>query len=352
MKKKIILIAVLSIVVIGLGVIIFGNKSDSKTISGAGATFPQPFYNAAFIRYEHLTHVKVTYGGIGSGGGIRSLKDKVVDFGASDAFLSDKELKEMPAPVVHIPTCCGAVVIAFNLPGIKQIKLTPDVLAGIFSGKIKNWNNDELKKINQGIHFPNKAIVVIHRSDGSGTTNMFTDYLSRVNAEWKAKIGSGKTVNWPVGIGAKGNPGVAGTIHQTVGSIGYVGSEYAFAEHQPAALLQNKSGRFIEASVASASAAAKCTIPADTRVMLNNSSAKDAYPIAGFTWLLLYKDQAYNHRSFAQAQATLKLIDWMLGSDAQGIASKVSYAPLPPAVAARAKAILRTITYKGKRVLK
>ncbi|MFA6727054.1 MAG: phosphate ABC transporter substrate-binding protein PstS [Prevotella sp.] len=352
MKKRIILVAVLAIIALGLVITILSKNAGSKTISGAGATFPQPFYNAAFITYGHLAHVKVTYGGIGSGGGIRSLKDKVVDFGASDAFLSDKEMNEMPAPVVHIPTCCGAVVIAFNLPGIKQIKLTPDVLAAIFSGKIKNWNSTELKKINSGIHFPNKAIVVIHRSDGSGTTNMFTDYLSKVDAAWRAKIGSGKTVNWPVGIGAKGNPGVAGAIHQTVGSIGYVGSEYAFAQHQPSALVQNKSGNFIEASVASVSAAAQCAIPADTRVMLNNSSAKDAYPIAGFTWLLLYKNQAYNNRSFAQAQATLKLVDWMLDHDAQKIASKVNYAPLAPNVAAKAKAILRTITYNGKRVLK
>jgi phosphate transport system substrate-binding protein len=345
MKKSIILVALLSIITLG-------NKVCAKTISGAGATFPQPFYNAAFITYEHLTHVKVTYGGIGSGGGIRSLKDKIVDFGASDAFLSNKEMKEMPAPVVHIPTCCGAVVIAFNLPGIKQIKLTPGVLAGIFSGKIRNWNNAALKRINRGIRFPNRAIVVIHRSDGSGTTNMFTDYLSKVDVAWRRKIGSGKTVNWPVGIGAKGNPGVAGTIHQTVGSIGYVGSEYAFAQHQPSALLQNKSGRFIKASIASTSAAAKRAIPSDTRIMLNNSSAKDAYPIAGFTWLLLYKNQAYNNRSFDQAQATLRLIDWMLGHNAQKIASKVNYAPLAPSVAARAKAILRTITYRGKRVLK
>lgn len=326
--------------------------AKAQSISGAGATFPQPFYNTAFMTYDRLAHTKITYGGIGSGGGIRSLKDKVVDFGASDAFLSNEELKEMPAPIVHIPTCSGAVVIAFNLPGINQIKLTPNVLTEIFAGNIKNWNHPALRKLNPGVRFPNKEITVVHRSDGSGTTNMFTDYLCKVSGYWKSRIGSGKTVKWPCGIGAKGNPGVAGTVHQTVGSIGYIGSEYAFAERIPSALLQNKSGRFIKASIASTSAAGKGKIPADTRVMLTNSPAKDAYPIAGFTWLIIYKNQNYNGRSMAQAQATLKLIDWMISRGGQSFATKTNYAPLPPQVAARAKAILRTVTYGGKRILK
>lgn len=345
MKKSIILVALLSLMTLG-------NNISAQSVSGAGATFPQPFYNAAFVTYEKLTNVKVTYGGIGSGGGIRSLKDKIVDFGASDAFLSNEEMKEMPAPIVHIPTCSGAVVVAYNLPGVKQIKLTPVVLAQIFLGQVRNWNSPALKKLNPGVKFPDKEITVVHRSDGSGTTNMFTDYLTKVNAVWKSKVGAGKTVNWPVGIGAKGNPGVAGTIHQTVGSIGYVGSEYAFAQREPSALIQNKAGKFVNATVASTSAAAKGKIPADTRVMLNNSSAATAYPIAGFTWLILYKDQAYSNRSFAQAQATLKLIDWMVSRNAQGLATKTNYAPLPAGVAARAKAILRTVTYKGKKILK
>ena len=345
MKKSIVLVALLSLMTLG-------NKVSAQSISGAGATFPQPFYNAAFVTYERLAHAKVTYGGIGSGGGIRSLKDKIVDFGASDAFLSNAELKEMPAAVVHIPTCSGAVVVAYNLPGVKQIKLTPTVLAQIFLGQIKNWNHPALRKLNPGVRFPNKEITVVHRSDGSGTTNMFTDYLTKVNTVWKSKVGAGKTVNWPVGIGAKGNPGVAGTIHQTVGSIGYVGSEYAFAQREPSALLQNKAGKFIKATVASTSAAAKGKIPADTRVMLNNSSAATAYPIAGFTWLILYKEQAYAGRTFAQAQATLKLIDWMIGRNAQGLAVKTNYAPLPAGVAVRAEAILRSVTYNGKRILK
>lgn len=345
MKKSKVILAVFVLLTV------FTSFSEAQSISGSGATFPQPFYVAAFATYSKLTNTKVSYGGIGSGGGIKALKDKVVDFGASDAFLSNAELKQMPAAVVHIPMCSGSVVVAFNLPGIKEIKLTPDLLVDIFAGRVRNWSSPVIKKFNPGIKFPNRAIVVVHRSDGSGTTNMFTDYLTKVSAYWKSKIGSGKEVNWPVGIAAKGNPGVAGTIHQTVGSIGYVGSEYAFVDRIPSALIENRSGKFIRASIASTSAAGKGNMPADTRIMITNSSAKDAYPIAGFTWILLYKNQDYGGRSFAQAQATLKLINWMITPAAQRIAVAKSYAPLPAAVAARAKAILRTVTYNGRRIL-
>lgn len=327
--------------------------SQSKiSLSGAGATFPLPFYNMAFEQYTKITGQKVSYGGVGSGAGIKSLSDKVVDFGASDAFLSDKELSAMPAPVVHIPTCSGAVVVAFNLPGVNAIKLTPSVLVDIFMGKIKNWNDPALKKLNPTVKFPNLAMTVVYRSDGSGTTNMFTDYLTKVSKEWAAKLGSGKTVKWMTGIGAKGNPGVAGTISQTKGAIGYVGSEYSFAQKIATAYIQNKSGKFIRPTMATISAAGKGTIPADTRVMLTNSDAPIAYPIAGFTWILLYKDQNYSNRSLAQAQATLKLIEWMMSPAAQAMAGKVNYAPLPAPVVLKAKAILHSVTYNGKPILK
>ena len=346
MKKTSLLLAF----VVGLASIatsVFGQAS----LSGAGATFPLPFYNMAFQKYTETTGVKVSYGGVGSGAGIKSLTDKVVDFGASDAFLSDKELAAMPAPVVHIPTCSGAVVVAFNLPGVKAISLTPDVLVDILLGKIKNWNDAALKKLNPKVSFPDMAITVVYRSDGSGTTNMFTDYLTKVNKEWSSKIGSGKSVNWPVGVGAKGNPGVAGTISQTTGALGYVGSEYSFAQNIPTAYILNKAGKFIRPTISSISAAGQGTIPADTRVMLTNSDATLAYPIAGFTWILIYKDQNYNNRTEAQAKETLKLLNYMLDADAQKIASQVNYAPLPEAVVKKAKAILKTVTYNGKAVL-
>lgn len=326
--------------------------SAKAQLSGAGATFPLPFYNMAFEQYTKTTGEKVTYGGVGSGAGIKSLTDKVVDFGASDAFLSNKEMAAMPAPVVHIPTCSGAVVVAFNLPGVESIKLTPAVLVDILMGKIKNWDDAALKRLNPSVKFPNLAITVVYRSDGSGTTNMFTDYLTKVSKVWADKLGSGKTVNWLTGIGAKGNPGVAGTISQTKGAIGYVGSEYSFAQKIPTAYLMNKAGKFIKPTLASVSAAGKGAIPADTRVMLTNSDATIAYPISGFTWLLIYKEQNYNNRTLAQATATVKLIDWMLDKEAQAIAGKVNYAPLPLAVVKQAKANLRTVTYNGKTILK
>ena len=329
------------------------SASDATiSLSAAGATFPLPFYNMSFEKYTALTGVKVTYGGIGSGGGIRSLKDKVVDFGASDAFLSDSEIAAMPSAIVHIPTCSGAVVIAFNLPGIHEIKLTPGLLVKILMGEVKTWNDPSLAQLNPSVKFPELPITVVYRSDGSGTTNMFTDYLTKVSPAWDSKIGSGKSVKWPVGIGAKGNPGVAGTINHTIGAIGYIGSEYAFAEKISTALLKNQAGNFIKPSIESVSAAGKGDLPDDTRIMITNSSAVDAYPVSGFTWIILYKEQNYNNRSLAQVKASLNLLDWMLGKEAQEIAKKVNYAPLPDAAIAKAKTILRTVTYNGKPVLK
>lgn len=328
------------------------SSADKVSLTAAGATFPMPFYNLLFKMYGEKTGVVTTYGGIGSGGGIKSLTDKVVDFGATDGYLSDKAMSEMPAPIVHMPTCMGAVVIAYNLPGVDNIKLTNELLANIFLGKITKWNDPALVKNNPGLKFPNMAITIVHRSDGSGTTEIFSNYLTKVSKEWDEKVGAGKSLEWPVGLGAKGNPGVAGTISSTAGALGYVGSEYAFAQKIQMAQLQNAAGKYIQPTIASVSAAAKGEIPADTRVMLTNSSAPDAYPICGFTWLILYKDQNYNGRTFAQAEATLKLLDWMISPEAQSQAEKVNYAPLPKGAVEKAKVILRSVTYGGKPILK
>ncbi|MBB3188236.1 phosphate ABC transporter substrate-binding protein PstS [Microbacter margulisiae] len=326
-------------------------KKNSVALSGAGSTFVMPFYTTAFQKYTPLTGVKISYGGVGSGAGIKSLKDRVVDFGASDAFMTDAQMAAMPAPVVEFPTCSGAVVMAFNLPGITTMKLTPEVLADIYLGKITNWNDPALAKINPGVKFPNLPITVVHRSDGSGTTNIFTNYLTKVSPEWKSKYGFGTTVNWPVGVGGKGNPGVAGTISQTTGAFGYVESTYAFAEKIPFASIKNQAGIFITPSFASTSAAGKGQMPQDTRIMITDSPDSAAYPIAGFTWVILYKEQHYNNRTLAQAQALLKLWDWMLDPDAQAVAQQIDYVPLPASVVALDKSILRTVTYDGKPIL-
>ena len=330
-----------------------GAQNDSKSISvsGAGATFPLPFYNQLIADYSTKTGMLVTYGGIGSGGGIRSLKDKVVDFGATDAFLTNAQAAEFSAPVVHIPTCLGAVVLAYNLPGVTSLKLKNDVLAKIFLGEITKWNDKLIQAENPEAKLPDLAISIIYRSDGSGTTFIFSDYMSKISEKWAKEVGTGKTLKWPVGMSAKGNPGVAGTIKQTVGAFGYIGSEYAFAEKIPFVKLQNKAGNFIEPSVASVSAAAQGDIPADTRVMLTNSADPKAYPISAFTWIILYKEQSYNDRTLQQAQETVKFLSWVIDTDAQAVAQKVDYAPLPAKAVSLAKTILKSVTYKGKPVV-
>ena len=330
------------------------DKTDGKTVSitAAGATFPMPFYNQLVSDYATKTGTLVTYGGIGSGGGIRSLKDKVVDFGATDAFLTDEQAAELTAQIVHVPTCLGAVVLAYNLTGVTSLKLKNEVLAKIFMGEIKKWNDAQIKTDNPGINLPDLSISVIYRSDGSGTTHIFSDYMSKISEKWANDIGTGKSLKWPVGMGAKGNPGVAGTIKQTEGAFGYIGSEYAFAQKLPFVSLQNKAGNFIEPSIQSISAAAKGEIPADTRVMVTNSSDPDAYPISAFTWIILYKEQAYGDRSRRQAEETVKFLDWLIGADAQAVAQKVDYAPLPEKVVVLAKDILKSITYNGEALLK
>ena len=326
-------------------------KGGNISLTAAGATFPMPYYNMLFKEYSDKTGIRMTYGGIGSGGGIRSLTDKVVDFGATDAFLDDSQLAAMPAPVIHIPTCMGAVVIAYNLPSVDSLKLTNDLLEKIFMGEIKNWNDPLIKANNPGITFPDKEILFIHRSDGSGTTFIFSNYMSKISKKWADKVGAGKSLNWPVGLGAKGNPGVAGTIKETEGAIGYIGSEYAFAQKIQTAKVRNSAGIYISPGIESISAAAKGDIPDDTRVMLTNSSDPDAYPISGFTWIILYKEQAYNDRTLEQARATLQFLDWLISPEAQSEASKVHYAPLPEKAVEKAKAILRTVTYKGTPIL-
>ena len=327
------------------------SESSNISLSGAGATFPQPFYDVAFKDYQGLTGIDVAYGGIGSGGGIRSLKDQIVDFGATDAFLSEKEMQDMPATIVHIPTCLGAVVMAYNLPGVENLKLTGEIVADMYLGKITKWNDARLAEINPGVALPNQTINPVYRSDGSGTTFVFSDYLTKVSSEFNEKVGRDKALKWPAGIAAKGNPGVAGTISQTSGSIGYVGSEYAFAQKLPVALLQNKSGNYVTPGTASISAAADGDLPGDTRTMITDSSNPEAYPIACFTWIILYKEQAYANRSLEQGQATVNLLNWLTDDKAQGITSEIHYSPLPMAAVQNAKAILKSVTYDGKPII-
>ena len=323
---------------------------EAQELSGAGATFPLPFYNVVFEQFAEVNGDAVAYGGIGSGGGVRNLRDKIVDFAGSDAFLSDKEMAEM-APVVHIPTCMGAVVVAYNLDGVDELKLTGELVADIFAGEVKMWNDTRLAELNPDVKLPNESIIPVYRSDGSGTTFVFTDYLTKVNPMWKEKYGAGKSVNFPSGQAAKGNPGVAGVIKQTKNTIGYVGSEYAFAQKIPYARIQNQRGEFVLPSSATISAAASGVIPADTRCSITNSDATGAYPISTFTWMVIYKEQNYSDRTKEQAIATLDLLKYILSDEAQNITSEVHYAPLPTKAKELSMTNLKTVTYDGVAIL-
>lgn len=324
---------------------------ESAQISGAGATFPLPFYNVIFEEFGDVNGDEVAYGGIGSGGGVRNLKDGTVDFCGSDAFLSDDEMAEMPA-VVHVPTCMGAVVLAYNLPEVKNLVLSGDVVADIFAGKITTWNDQRIAALNKEAKLPSSKIIPTYRSDGSGTTFVFTDYLSKVSKEWAETYGFGKSVNFPVGQAAKGNPGVAGVISQTQNSIGYIGSEYAFAQGIDYAALINSRGETVKPTAESISAAAAGEMPADTRCSITNSDASGAYPISTFTWIIIYKEQNYSGRSLTQAQATVDLLNYIISDKAQKMTSAVNYAPLPAKAIELSKANLATVTYDGKAITK
>lgn len=326
------------------------NGRESVELTGAGATFPLPFYNMSFEGYGATHNDKVAYGGIGSGGGVRNLKDGIVDFAGSDAFLSDSEMKEMK-PVVHIPTCMGAVVLAYNLQEVKSLNLSGDVIADIYAGKITDWNDARLQQLNPDVKLPAKKIILAYRSDGSGTTFVFTDYLSKVSESWKNTYGAGKTVDFPVGQAAKGNPGVAGIIAQTPYSLGYIGSEYAFAQKLAYASVINKRGELIVPSTESISAAAG-EIPQDTRCSITDADAAGAYPISCFTWLLIYKEQNYSDRTKAQAEATLDLMQYMLSDSIQQTTATVHYAPLPKKAIELSLQNLKTVTYDGQTILK
>ncbi len=296
-------------------------------INGAGATFPYPIYSKWFDLYSKInTDVRFNYQSIGSGGGIKQITSQTVDFGASDGPMTDQQLKDAPGRLFHIPMVMGAVVVSYNLPGVgKGLKLTPDVIADIFLGKITKWNDPRIASANPEITLPDTGIMVARRSDGSGTTYIFVDYLSSVSGDWKLKVGKGTSVNWPIGIGGKGNEGVSGLIKQTPGALGYVEMSYAIKNNLAYAFIQNKSGKFVEPSIAStSSAAAGVPIPSDFRVSLVNSANPDAYPIAGFTWLLIYK----NMPDPVKGKAIVDFVRWAV-REGQQYAGDLLYAPLP-----------------------
>ena len=327
------------------------NAQDDNTLLGAGSTFVYPLFSKQFSEYNKKTGIQVNYQSIGSGGGILQLTNKTVDFGDSDGPLNDDQTQKMGAPVIHIPMCSGAVVVSFNLPGInKSLNLTPDVLGDIFLGKITNWGDSRITSINRGISIPSVPILIAHRSDGSGTTNIFTNYLSKVSPEWKTKVGSGGAVNWPAGLGGKGNEGVAGLVKQTPGGIGYVELAYALQNKMPYAKIRNKKGNFILPTLASITAAGNVQLPADSKIFITDTDSPDGYPISGFTWALIYKEQNYNSRSADRAKKLLQLLWWNI-HDGQQFTSPLNYASLSKQALAVAENNLKSATYNGKAIL-
>lgn len=336
-RKSILTLAILALTAAA------GQASAETLMNGAGATFPYPLYSKWFTEYAKVDpSVKFNYQSIGSGGGIKQITAQTVDFGASDKFLSDDELKAAPGKLLHIPTVMGAVVVTYNVPGVgKGLKLSSEDVADIYLGKITKWNDPKIANDNPKVKLPNQPIIVVHRSDGSGTTSIFTDYLSSVSPEWAGKVGKGASVKWPIGLGGKGNEGVAGQVKTTQYTIGYVELAYAFENKLPFATLKNKSGNFVEPSIKSTSAAAAGaakSMPADYRISLVNQPGKDAYPIVGFTWLLVYQDQ----KDKAKGKKLVEFLNWEL-KHGQKMADKLLYAPLPANVVKMVEKTVKSI---------
>jgi len=325
-----------------------GGGGGAVSLRGAGASFPNPLYQKWVSEYGKAhPSVRIDYQSIGSGGGIKQIKEQTIDFGASDAPMKDEDLKGAPAEILHIPTVLGAVVLTYNLQGVAQpLRFSPDVVADIFLGKVKRWDDARIRADNPGVQLPAADITPVYRSDGSGTSAVFTDYLSKVSPEWKGQVGAGTSPKWPTGLGAKGNEGVTGQVKQTPNTLGYVELAYAVQNKLPVALLKNASGAFVEPSLDAVTAAAAESLaatPEDLRVSITNAGGANAYPIASYTYILAYKDQ----KDAAKGRALVDFLWWGI-HDGEAYAKDLQYAPLPPEIVKRAEAKINSITSGGK----
>jgi len=325
------------------------SSGGGADLTGAGATFPYPIYSKWFSDYANATGIKINYQSIGSGGGVRQISEQTVDFGASDGPMSDEELaKAKGGPILHIPTVLGADVITYNVPGVTAVlKLTPSVIADIFMGRIKKWNDTRLASLNPGVSLPNQDILVVHRSDGSGTTYIFTDYLDKVSPAWHSGVGKGKEVKWPVGLGGKGNEGVYGQVKQTPGAVGYVELAYAKQNSLPAALVRNKAGQYVAASVPAVTAAGAGvaqSLPPNTdyRISIVDAPGAQSYPISSFTWLLVYQHQ----KDAVKGKKLVDFLNWAM-TEGEKSAPTLDYAPLPAEMVTTVKAKIATIDLAG-----
>ncbi|WP_420594514.1 phosphate ABC transporter substrate-binding protein PstS [Deinococcus sp.] len=337
---------------LGLGLMAMtAAAASAATITGAGASFPFPLYSKMFAEYKAATSNDVNYQSVGSGSGQQQIIARTVDFGASDNPMSDEAMKPAPGKLLHIPTAIGAVVPSYNLPGVTtKLNFDGPLLANIYLGKIKLWSDPAIKALNPDVTLPGLPITVARRSDGSGTTAVFTDYLSKVSSEWKTKVGSANSVQWPVGVGGKGNDGVAGIVKSTPGAIGYVELIYAKQTKLDFGAVKNRAGKLIVADNGPAALAAQgVVIPADTRVSITNSANADAYPIASFTYIIFYQDQKYANRTAADAKNLKDLLSWMI-TTGQQYNEPLDYAKLPANVVNKAKTIINSMNYGGAKI--
>ena len=328
-----------------------GTQLSAQTLTGAGATFPNPIYTKWFDAYNKKTGVQINYQSIGSGGGIRQFTEGTVDFGASDGPMNESQIAAVNANVLHVPTVLGAVVATYNLPGLgdTKLKLDGNTLVEIFMGRITKWNDKQIAALNPGVSLPDVDLIVVHRSDGSGTTYVFTDYLNKFSREWKDKVGYATSVNWPTGLGGKGNEGVTQQVKQVEGAIGYVELIYAISNKLPYALIKNSAGKFVEpslSSVTAAAASAKLGKDTDFRVSITNAPGGEAYPISSFTWLLIRKDT----KDPAKAKLIRDFLTWMVTPEAQAMAGELHYSPLPSEVVSLIQTRLPTLKASGKAI--
>ena len=320
-------------------------------LRGAGATFPLPFYTAIFDVYRTQSGVEVAYEGVGSSGGVRKLLDRSVDFAASDAFVGRTWTKEVRSRVLQIPTCLGGVALAYNLAGNPALRLDPDVISDIFLGRITMWDDPRIATANPGVALPSAPIRVVHRQEGSGTTFIFSEYLTKVSPEWRERVGAGQSLRWPVGQGAKANAGVAGLLRQTPNAIGYVELIYALGNGMTTAAIRNRSGRYVLPTTTSIGLAVPETIPDDTDVSLTDTPAAGGYPISSFTWLAFFREQNYEGRSRQRADELVRLLWWMI-HDGQKHALQLRYVPLPHVAVKKSERILESATFDGQPLLK
>lgn len=319
-------------------------------LQGAGATFPGPLYSKLFDTYIKEKNVAVNYQPIGSGGGILQLINKTIDFGGTDVPMNSNELKSAGAEILHFPVCIGAIAVTYNLPGKPELSFSPDVIADIYLGKIKKWNDPRIASLNPKTTLPDMAISVVHRSDGSGSSYTFSEYLSLVNPDWKSKVGTGKILNWPVGLGGKGNNGVAAYVRQIPGAIGYVELAYAAQNQMPVALVRNKSGNFIKPDLRSMLSISKDGSVADIQQTIVNSELKDAYPVCSYTWIIVYREQAYGGRQLERAKALCRLL-WWVTHDGQTYNELLEYGRINTETIRASEIMIKSMTYLGKPIL-